>query len=80
MVKPAPPDDVRETWPAPNFDNPKTRDHASYIGITVSLTSLTFVVVACRTYVRFYMLRTPGWDDLFIFFAAVSGSCFCKAS
>jgi len=72
MVKPVPPDEVRENWPKANFDNPETRDHASYIGMTVTLTFLMLVVVSWRAYVRFYMLRTPGRDHFFVFLAAVS--------
>jgi hypothetical protein len=71
MVKPQPPQDIKDQWPQPNFVDPEIRSHATFLGITLSLTLLTLIIVGLRTYVRFFALRAPGWDDYFIFVATV---------
>lgn len=71
MVKPIPPQNVTDTWPAQNIIDPETRSPEVLLGTTLTLTILTLAIVAARTYVRFFSLRAPGWDDYFIFVATV---------
>ncbi|KAF2665481.1 hypothetical protein BT63DRAFT_66879 [Microthyrium microscopicum] len=72
MVKPQPPQDVLDSWPTQNLVNPEYHSHTAFLGITLAMTILTMIVISLRTYVRFFMLRAPGWDDYFIFIAAIA--------
>jgi hypothetical protein len=71
MVKPQAPQDVMDAWPAPNFTDPETRSHSAFLGITLTFTLITLIIVSLRTYVRFFKLKAPGWDDYFIFVSTV---------
>jgi hypothetical protein len=57
----------------PNYVDPQSRGSSPTI-ITLILTSISFVVVVLRYYVRIYVLKSFGSDDLFIG-AAMVGSC-----
>jgi hypothetical protein len=71
MVKPIPPQEIKDKWPPPNFVDPERRSPALLLGITLTMTLLTIIVVGLRTYVRFIALRAPGWDDYAIFVSTV---------
>jgi hypothetical protein len=51
-------------------------DHESkykqILAVSIVLTVVMSIVVVLRGYVRGFMLKTLGWDDFIIFFAAVS--------
>jgi hypothetical protein len=72
MVKPIPPLNVSDSWPAVNYVNPEIRSHGALLAITVVFTTVMVLIISMRLYVRLFVLRTPGWDDLFILIAAVS--------
>jgi hypothetical protein len=65
------PNDVIASWPVPNYTNPVTRGPSLVIFNAVLISVVTFTVLL-RIYVRAYMLRWLGVDDLFIVFALVS--------
>jgi hypothetical protein len=74
MVKPIPPQSIRDTWPAPNFRDPEIRSHVLFHGVTIALTLAMLAVMSLRFYTRYILLGTRGWDDLFILVASVSPS------
>lgn len=65
------PIEVIATWPAGNYLNPQTRGNTLII-VNIILMSLVTFVVFLRLYVRVYLLRWFGIDDLFIIVALVS--------
>jgi hypothetical protein len=71
MVKPIPPLNVSQSWPPVNYINPEIRSHGGLLAITVVFTTIMVLITSMRLYVRLFMLRTPGWDDLFNLVAAV---------
>ena len=64
------PVEVIAHWPIGNYVNPETRGHTLVIVNAVLMTLVTFVVFL-RLYVRVYLLRWFGIDDLFIIVALV---------
>lgn len=65
------PIEVIAKWPPGNYLNPETRGNALII-VNIVLMSLVTFVVFLRLYVRVYLLRWFGIDDLFIIVALVS--------
>jgi hypothetical protein len=65
------PPEVYASWPAPNYTNPQTRGPSVVIFNAVLISIVTFTVLL-RLYVRAYMLRWLGIDDVFIIIALVS--------
>jgi hypothetical protein len=65
------PVEVMLSWPLPNYQNPETRGNSLLIVNAVLMSLVTFVVFL-RLYVRVYLLRWFGIDDLFIIIALVS--------
>jgi len=65
------PDAVKDSWPAPNYVNPQVRGPGGTIMIAVLL-AVVLIVVTLRLYVRVRMKPWLGYDDMLIFFAAVS--------
>lgn len=65
------PIEVIASWPPGNYTNPETRGNTLVI-VNVVLMSLVTFVVFLRLYVRVYLLRWFGIDDLFIIIALVS--------
>ena len=51
--------------PIPNYVNPESRGPSLTI-ITSILTSISFIVVMLRYYVRLHVLKSFGSDDVFI--------------
>ncbi|KAK0614708.1 hypothetical protein B0T14DRAFT_570612 [Immersiella caudata] len=51
-----------------NFNEPTpfTNRPATLIGFTVSFLAVSWIFVVFRLYVRFRVVRLPGWDDLFV--------------
>ena len=68
-----PPPDVVASWPAPNYVDPETRGPALLITVLIIM-PIALVTLACRLYVRMYLLRRAGWDDWLMIAAAVSWS------
>lgn len=59
------PPEVTATWPKPNYDNPEfIGNQLIIVGIVFGAISL--VTVCLRLWVRLWMKRNAGWDDLFI--------------
>jgi hypothetical protein len=77
MVKPIPPLSVSSKWPPINYVDPEIRSHAHLLEITVTFTAVMVIITAMRLYVRLFMLRSPGLDDLFNFVAAVFSIGLC---
>jgi hypothetical protein len=71
MVKPIPPLTVSSTWPPVNYVNPEIRSHAALLAFTATFTAVMIIITSMRLYVRLFMLRTPGLDDLFNLVAAI---------
>jgi hypothetical protein len=65
------PIDVIISWPKANYLNPETRGAGLLIFNAVLIFIVTFTVLL-RLYVRVYLLRWFGVDDLFIIAALVS--------
>jgi hypothetical protein len=65
------PIEVLASWPPGNYVNPQTRGDSLIIVNAVLMSLVTFVVFL-RLYVRIYLLRWFGIDDLFIIIALVS--------
>ena len=63
--------EVIASWPPGNYTNPETRGNGLIIVNAVLMSLVTFVVFL-RLYVRIYLLRWFGIDDLFIIIALVS--------
>ncbi|KAK0650001.1 hypothetical protein B0T16DRAFT_457361 [Cercophora newfieldiana] len=72
----------------PEYNNfleevPFTNKPATLIGFTVSFLALSWIFVLLRLYVRFKVVRMPGWDDLFVMlyllFTSVSSIAFLLA-
>lgn len=42
------------------------------LGVIISFTSLTWICFTLRFYTRFVVIKSPWWDDLFVFLSAVS--------
>lgn len=57
--------------PSPTYHNAQSRGAILPI-ITLVLTSISFIMVMLRGYLRIYILRRSGLDDLFIGLALVS--------
>jgi hypothetical protein len=64
------PNDVMASWPVPNYIDPVKRGPSLMIFNAVLISIVTFMVLL-RIYVRAYMLRWLGVDDLFIIIALV---------
>jgi hypothetical protein len=77
MVKPIPPLSVSSKWPPINYFDPDIRSHANLLAITVTFTAVMAIITSMRLYVRLFMLRTPGLDDLFNFVAALFSIVLC---
>ncbi|KAF8471752.1 hypothetical protein BDZ91DRAFT_676987 [Kalaharituber pfeilii] len=56
------PDEVRNSWPPPNYNSPETRATA-LLGVMFSLTILTLMVIAGRIYSRAVICKSMGGDD-----------------
>lgn len=66
-----PPPEVLATWPEPNYINPESRGPALLIIELITLI-IALIALIIRLYVKFILLRKPGWDDHLMITAAVS--------
>ena len=62
MVRTDPSQEVMNTWPSPNFDDPETAGPALNV-IAIMFMLFAYLFVGLRIYVRAYLLRTFGIDD-----------------
>jgi hypothetical protein len=60
-----PPAAVIASWPAPNYENPATRGPALLVLNSVFL-AISSIFVLLRVYTRVFMVKSFGWDDLYI--------------
>ncbi|KXJ90456.1 hypothetical protein Micbo1qcDRAFT_70681 [Microdochium bolleyi] len=66
-----------------NLNEPATgwNDPSTILGLTIALMLLSSLCVGFRLYTRFFIVRTPGWDDLcvvlFILTGHLSGITVC---
>ncbi|KAG6367812.1 hypothetical protein INS49_002007 [Diaporthe citri] len=51
---------------------PVLNRRAAILGITISFQILTLICVIFRLYTRFFIMRSPWWDDLFVALSLVS--------
>jgi len=63
-----PPKSVQAEWPVANYINPVTRGPAVVIVNSIFIT-LCVIIVVLRLYVRIFVKKWFGWDDVFIVFA-----------
>lgn len=42
--------------------NPNEDEGTKILGVTIAVTAVALIVVVTRLYVRFFMVRAPGWD------------------
>ena len=61
-------------WPSPNYVDPESRGPAMFINNSIIFSLATTAVIA-RTYVRLFVRRWFGWDDLLLIIGWVSLSC-----
>ncbi|KAH9905258.1 hypothetical protein F4778DRAFT_698996 [Xylariomycetidae sp. FL2044] len=70
---------------ADNFHEPTPAWNraSTIIGVTVSLMGLKVICILFRFHVRIFVMRSLGWDDLFLFlylvFGLLGGICLCLA-
>ncbi|QDS72116.1 hypothetical protein FKW77_003736 [Venturia effusa] len=69
------PAEVIAKWPPANYINPETRGNTVVI-VNIVLMSLVAFVVSLRLYVRIYLLRWFGLDDVFIIIALIATAGF----
>lgn len=53
-------------------EQPVLNRRAAILGITISFQVLTLICVLFRLYTRFFIMRSPWWDDLFVALSLVS--------
>lgn len=53
-------------------EQPVLNRRAAILGITISFQILTVMCVLFRLYARFFIMRSPWWDDLFVALSLVS--------
>lgn len=53
-------------------EQPVLNRRAAILGIVISFQILTIICVIFRLYTRFYIMRSPWWDDLFVALSLVS--------
>ena len=53
-------------------EQPVLNRRAAILGIVISLKILTTICVLFRLYTRFFIMRSPWWDDLFVALSLVS--------
>lgn len=53
-------------------EQPVLNRRAAILGITISFQILTVICVLFRLYARFFIMRSPWWDDLFVALSLVS--------
>ncbi|KAI0146057.1 integral membrane protein [Hypoxylon sp. NC0597] len=70
-----PPASVLSSWPTPNYVNPETRGHIGMV-IGVLLGGLVTITLAIRLYVRKWLTRGFGFDDVFIILAYFPATTF----
>ncbi|KAJ5165344.1 uncharacterized protein N7500_007174, partial [Penicillium coprophilum] len=61
----APPADIVNSWPTPNYINPPTRGHGVLV-VNIVCFAFTFLVVSLRLYTRLWITCSAGIDDLLI--------------
>ncbi|KAK8074301.1 hypothetical protein PG994_005200 [Apiospora phragmitis] len=70
-------DNLHETQPVSNY--PET-----IIALAVSFLAVTWACVIFRIYTRFFIMYSPGWDDVFVVLVLLSGTvgsiCECIAT
>jgi hypothetical protein len=64
------PPEVVASWPKPNYVNPETRGSALYV-INGIFFSLAMLALSVRLYMRIFVRKWIGLDDVFIFLAFV---------
>lgn len=74
-----PPLDVILSWPAPDYEHPKTRGNALLVTITI-FSILVVAAVGGRFYSRLKINKWFGLDDIFIALALVCGGISCQTS
>lgn len=53
-------------------EQPVLNRRAAILGIVISFQLLTMICVLFRLYTRFFIMRSPWWDDLFVALSLVS--------
>ncbi|KIH92494.1 hypothetical protein SPBR_03373 [Sporothrix brasiliensis 5110] len=53
---------------------PWQNEPATIRGIVITVTSIAFLCVISRLYIRLAVLRMPGWDDVFVGLYLVRGT------
>lgn len=53
-------------------EQPVLNRRAAILGIVISFQILTVICVIFRLYTRFFIMRSPWWDDLFVALSLVS--------
>ncbi|EFR00141.1 integral membrane protein [Nannizzia gypsea CBS 118893] len=66
-----PPVSVIASWPTPNYDNPTEVHGSAIIIMTAIFMPLMLAVIGIRIFTRIRILRSFGWDDIFIIAAAL---------
>ncbi|KAK2865127.1 hypothetical protein FQN49_003887 [Arthroderma sp. PD_2] len=66
-----PPYSVIASWPIPNYENPPEVHGPAIIIMTAIFMPLMLGVIGIRVFTRIRILRSFGWDDIFIIAAAV---------
>lgn len=64
------PPEVLATWPKPNYIDPETRGPSLVIVECIAL-SAALICLALRLYVRIFLVRNTGLDDLIMVVAMV---------
>lgn len=65
-----PPAEVIASWPKPNYVNPESHGNGLLIG-SIFLLVITTVVVLLRLWIRVFVVRHPGLDDVLITISAI---------
>ncbi|KAM5476056.1 hypothetical protein MauCBS54593_000739 [Microsporum audouinii] len=66
-----PPSSVIASWPYPNYKNPKEVHGPAIIIMTAIFMPLMLAIIGIRIFTRIRILRSFGWDDIFIIAAAL---------
>ncbi|DAA72582.1 TPA_exp: Integral membrane protein [Trichophyton benhamiae CBS 112371] len=66
-----PPVSVIASWPKPNYDNPPEVHGPAIIIMTAIFMPLMLAIIGIRIFTRIRILRSFGWDDIFIIAAAL---------
>lgn len=65
---------------ANNLDEPQPvlNRKEAILGIVIAFNIMTWICALGRFYVRFRVIKSPWWDDLFVLFSSVSTVSSCR--